>query len=370
MVTYTIDVADTGQTSYTQARVVLDPRGLFDDADYNDDAQLSRGALVPQGDGTVLWTLDLAPGDTARATVSVTVKDPDPGDRSLRVAVTSDAAGSTCPPASTAAGCRSSVPVLVPGLSITSTADSSSVVAGGVVTYTIRATDTGETDYPEAALSDDLDALLPYGVYANDATATAGELLSSGGTLSWSGPLARGDAVLITFSVRVGVEAPDTTVLTNRVVSTSAGSTCLADSADPGCVTSTSIAARSITLSDATPSFTLTGLPGSTVEQEGAVGMKVTTNSPGGYAVTVDARTGTLVGTRRSSDTFPIGQLSVRGTAPNPFVRMSTTPVTVHTSTGPTSPDGDVIRNDYEVEIPDVASDTYSADLEYVVTAQ
>jgi hypothetical protein len=247
-------------------------------------------------------------------------------------------------------------------------------VAGGTIGYTITATNTGEADYPTAVLSDDLNGLLTRGTYQDDATASVGTVGYTGGVVGWSGPLARGATVVVSFSLRINVDTPDTVTLMNRVVSSSVGSTCLADSADgSGCVTFTSIAARSITMSGLTPSFTLTGLPGSTVEQDGAVGMTVTTNSAGGYAVTVRSTKSALTGKPGNADTIPIERLSVRGTDPSPFVRMtgpSGTPITVHTSTGPTSSGGDAISNDYKVEIPDVASGTYSTDLEYIATAQ
>ncbi len=71
--------------------------------------------------------------------------------------------------------------------------------------------------------------------------------------------------------------------LGNRVVSSSAGSTCPPDSTVPACATSTSVLEASITLSGVTSSFTLTGPPNTTVSSEGAVTMTVATNSPGGY---------------------------------------------------------------------------------------
>jgi uncharacterized repeat protein (TIGR01451 family) len=380
-VIYTVTLANTGETDYQPAtfRDSLAAPGVGAFADYANDAT-AKGAdgtsvgTLSYTSSTLVWTGPLLRGQTVTVTFSVVTRYPAPdpvgGVRTMRNTVTSSTAGSTCV-TGTRARCRTAVTVLQPALSITKTASTNQVVAGGTLGYTITATNTGEADYPVATLTDDLNGLLPYGVYADDAVATTGVVGEAGGTLTWSGALARGDTVLITFSFRVGVDTLDTVVLSNRVVSSTAGSTCLTGPADPACVTSTSIAARTITLSGLTPSFTLAGLPGSTVEQQGAVGMRVDTNSSSGYAVTVQSTKDTLTGT---GGTIPIGLLGVRSTAPNPFVQVpgpSGTPVTVHRSAGPTSSGGEAISNDYQVVIPpDAASGTYTTELEYIATAQ
>jgi hypothetical protein len=98
--------------------------------------------------------------------------------------------------------------------------------------------------------------------------------------------------------------------------------------------------------------------------------MKVTTNSTGGYGVTVQSSGDLLVSSPRGSS-IPIKQLSVRGSDPHEFRPLSTDPLSVHTSNGPTSPDGEAVSNDYQVEIPaDADSGTYSTELEYIATAQ
>src|SRR5678816_4157407 len=51
-----------------------------------------------------------------------------------------------------------------------------------------------------------------------------------------------------------------------------------------------------ITLTLSATSFTLGGIPGSTDQQLGAIGLTVFTNNAAGYSVTVDAATATLDG--------------------------------------------------------------------------
>lgn len=159
-------------------------------------------------------------------------------------------------------------------------------------------------------------------------------------------------------------------LLDNRVVSDSVGSTCDATSVAP-CITSTAVQARTITLSGLTPAFTLSGPPSVVVTANGAVTMNVQTNSPGGYTVTVQPAQGTLVGTGGNTETIPIGQLKVRESGKTLFGSLpAAQALTVHSQTGPSSPDGDAVSNDYQMQIPFVRPDQYSVTLDYIVTTQ
>jgi uncharacterized repeat protein (TIGR01451 family) len=257
----------------------------------------------------------------------------------------------------------------VPALHITKTADLSEVVAGGVLHYTISATNVGEADYPSAALSDSLAGVLDDATYNGDATATSGVVGLTGSQLSWHGALPRGATVTITYSVSVPVTSTGT--LTNTVTSTATGSTCTTG-AEPGCATTTTIAERTLTLSGLTSSFTLTGLPGSTITSDGAVGMTVTTNDPGGYAVTVQAETPSLVALHpNNSAVIGIDQLRVRESSGSVFEPLSNlNALVVHQQSAASAPHGDAVSNDYQIHIPFVPSDTYEGTLDYIVSAQ
>jgi hypothetical protein len=178
--------------------------------------------------------------------------------------------------------------------------------------------------------------------------------------------------VTITYSVAVNVVDTGDAVLFNRVTSETVGNTCPSGSADPGCVTVTSIAARSITLSGLTSSFTLNGLPHTTVGVDGAVTMTVTTNSPGGYQVTVQAESPALTAALAgNSATIPINLLQVRETGTMPFLPMSNTSAQViHQRSSASSPNGDAVSNDYQIVIPFVPPDTYSATVDYIAATQ
>ena len=72
-----------------------------------------------------------------------------------------------------------------------------------------------------------------------------------------------------------------------------------------------------------------------------------------------------------TEDTIPVERLSVRGEDDTPFQPLDPTrPVTVHSQDRSSSPGGDAVSNDYQVEIPFTASGEYQTELEYVVTAQ
>ena len=88
--------------------------------------------------------------------------------------VTSSAVGSTCPPASSNPGCRTSVVVLTPGLTINKSADNVNVALGTVVKWTITVTNSGQTPYAAASFTDPLADVVDDATYRNDVAATAG----------------------------------------------------------------------------------------------------------------------------------------------------------------------------------------------------
>ncbi|GAA2014282.1 DUF11 domain-containing protein [Nakamurella flavida] len=368
-VRYTVRLTNTGQTRYEPATVTDSLAGVLDDAVWADDATATTGT-VDFADGTLAWTGALGVGESATITYSVITRFPAAGDRTMATAVSSASPGSTCPTAASP-GCSTLVTVLVPALTVAKAADTAAAVAGGAVRYTVTAVNTGQADYPAVELVDDLSGVLDDAGYRGDATATVGTVTVVGTDLRWDGALPVGASVVVTYSVDVPVDVDDGAVLVNRVTSTATGSTCVTGS-EAGCVTSTPIAARFLTLTGLTSSITLRGLPDSQVTLDGAVVMTVLTNSATGYLVTVRARGDRLTGTTPgNTDTIPIGRVGVRGTAQGgDFASLSAdTPVVVGERAGPASPGGDAVSNDYRVDIPFVDQDTYSGTLEYIVGA-
>jgi len=99
---YTVTVTNTGQTPYTGAAVADSFAQMTGDAAYNGDATATAGTLSYAAP-VLTWTGSLAPGAAAVITYTVTVDNPDTGDKLVINSVSSTATGSTCPPGSTAA---------------------------------------------------------------------------------------------------------------------------------------------------------------------------------------------------------------------------------------------------------------------------
>ena len=108
-------------------------------------------------------------GAAATITFSVTVNNPDTGDKVLAQTVTSATAGSNCAAGSTDARCSVTVVVLVPGLTIVQTASPGTAAPGAVVHYTVTVTNSGQTAYTGAAFTDPLGGVLDDAAYNSDA---------------------------------------------------------------------------------------------------------------------------------------------------------------------------------------------------------
>nr|WP_243869459.1 hypothetical protein [Amycolatopsis granulosa] len=211
-VTYTVTVTNTGRTGYTAANPATftdDLSGVLDDATYNGDA--TNGATVDRN--TLSWSGPLAVGQSVTVTYSVTVNAPSTGDHHLRNAVTG---GGNCPPGADAAACRTDTPVA--SYTVAKSASAGKALPGDTITYTMTVTNTGQADYTAenpAAFSDNLAAVLDDATYNNDATNGAQYVAP---VLSWSGPLAVGQTVTVTYSVTVGNPDSGDHQLTNAPV--------------------------------------------------------------------------------------------------------------------------------------------------------
>ena len=123
-----------------------------------------------------------------------------------------------------------------------------------------------------------------------------------------------------------------------------------------------------------TGSVSLTGAPGDTPVQVGAVQLVVTTNNLTGYNVTVTPDAIDLVGA--PSGTIPFNSLQVLNTA---IVGSTTldytsltfpTPLTIHNQATPSAPTGDAFANNYRITIPaGAAPGAYTGTITYLATA-
>ncbi|WP_204046441.1 DUF7927 domain-containing protein, partial [Acrocarpospora phusangensis] len=247
-VTYTVTLANTGETPYTGITVTDGFAGLIDDAVYNNDASATSGA-VSYTEPVLSWTGDIAVGATVTITYSITVRDPDPGDKVMVNTLFSAAEGSNCPLAGPAPACTVTVAVLTPALTIVTNADAATTAPGGTVEYTITVTNTGQTSYPAATLTDSLAGVLDDAVYAGDGAATTGTVSQTGSDLTWTGALAPGASATITYSVVVRSPDPGDRILTNAITSPSAGNNCPAGGSDPRCSGSVPVSVLTLTSS-------------------------------------------------------------------------------------------------------------------------
>ena len=153
--------------------------------------------------------------------------------------------------------------VLIPGLTIVKTANTSVAVPGTVIGYTVTITDSGQTPYTGAVVTDSLAGTANDAVYDGDAAATAGRVSYASPILTWTGSLSPGGTATITYSVTV--DSPDTggKLVVNTVTSSAVGSTC-----PPG----TTSGSCQVTIPVLTPALTITktasvatAVPGQTV---------------------------------------------------------------------------------------------------------
>ena len=193
----------------------------------------------------------------------MTVDNPDTGGKLVVNTVTSSAVGSTCPPGTTSGPCQVTIPVLTPALTIVKTASAATAVPGQTVTYTVTVTDSGQTPYTGAAVTDALAGVLGDAAYNGDAAATAGSVSYAAPKLTWTGNLSPGglgDGHLLRHREQPRHRRPR--AHQHRHLD-DAGSNCPAGSADPRCTATVTVSQLAIVT---TPSAG-TATPGATVNE-------------------------------------------------------------------------------------------------------
>ncbi|ALX65989.1 DUF7927 domain-containing protein [Microbacterium sp. XT11] len=208
-VTYTLTFESTGESEVTVDKVD-DLSGVLDDAEFVEGSidVSDAAALTAVVDGDELAIDGTIPaGQTVTVSYTVTVAPyAEQGDHVLANVVQNP--DGTCGPE----GCPGTENP-IRHFSITKTAEPvDDVTSGDVVTYTVTVTNDGAADYTTdapASVTDDLTDVLDDAVYDGGATA-----VSSDGSavpapqygepvLTWSGPVAAGESVEITYTVTV-----------------------------------------------------------------------------------------------------------------------------------------------------------------------
>jgi hypothetical protein len=122
-------------------------------------------------------------------------------------------------------------------LHITKKASTANPQPGQVVTFTIVVSNIGTVDYTgeaPAAIDDNMASALKYGSYNNNVVASSGATVYAAPHLTWSGPIAHGASVTLTYSMTVKPTAPRGVALVN-VVSAAGPNNCTIGSIDPVC---------------------------------------------------------------------------------------------------------------------------------------
>jgi fimbrial isopeptide formation D2 family protein/uncharacterized repeat protein (TIGR01451 family) len=215
VITYTVTVDQLGPAGVA-ASLADDLSDVLDDASWNGDAVASAGTVALDG-STLNWTGDLAPGDVVTITYSVTVTGS--GNTTIANVVTSESPSGSCVPAADeTADCRTVHKT--GGYVFAKTANPASgrtVTVGDVVTYTVTVTHRGEGIVTDAVVTDDLSGVLDDARWTGSATATSGAVNRDGNTLTWTGDLAVGQKVTVTYAVTVTAAGND--LLKNAVTS-------------------------------------------------------------------------------------------------------------------------------------------------------
>ncbi|WP_067245462.1 DUF7927 domain-containing protein [Microbacterium resistens] len=223
-ITYTVTVAQRGPGAVEGATFVDDLTAVLDDATWNDDTVASAGtASFAAGAKQLTWTGDLAVGEVVTVTYSVTVTGA--GDMTLTNVVAPGENGECVPAGDQNPDCTTTHQTgRFTYSKMADPAHNSDVRAGDVVTYTVTVAQEGPASVA-ASLVDDLSDVIDDADYNGDVAASAGTAAVDGATLSWSGDLAPGDVVTITYSVTV--TGSGNTTLANVVTSPSPAGECV-----------------------------------------------------------------------------------------------------------------------------------------------
>ena len=173
----------------------------------NGDQTATSGTLSLGATGEV-WTGNIPPGGTVTITGSATVNNPDTGNHCRPPPSPPPRRAATAPPGQRRPRLHAPAsPCSSPALTITNTANTTAVVPGSVVSYTLTITDTGQTPYTGVTVTEALPSWSTTAPTAA-AAATAGALSYTAPVLTWTGSLAPGATATVTFTVTVN--NPDT----------------------------------------------------------------------------------------------------------------------------------------------------------------
>ncbi|GGZ94895.1 hypothetical protein GCM10010329_15560 [Streptomyces spiroverticillatus] len=247
-VTYTVEVENPGNAR-DEVEVVDDMTAVLDAADVTGTPRATVNGTATTSVATfdaankrLTWKGPLAAGAKLVLTYDVKIKNPLAGDKKLDNVV--KVTGSNCE-AGTAPECKTQVTTIETPLKVKKVVDRTTAESDDIVKYTVEVENPG-AGRASVTVTDDLSKVLDAADFDGTPSATvdgapAGTATfdAAGQKLTWTGPLARGKKLLLTYQVKVKNPASGDKLLDNKIGVPD--SNCADGSTDPLCKTNVRI---------------------------------------------------------------------------------------------------------------------------------
>ncbi|MCL2653439.1 MAG: hypothetical protein FWD63_06590, partial [Propionibacteriaceae bacterium] len=221
VITYTLTATNDGNVAVPNAMLSDDLSTVFNNATLVPGSLVTTSTVQPtisSGTNILSWTGPLAVGQTITVTYQVKVNAHPTIGADIHNAVQGQ---DPCVPNDP--NCDIHHPVGDSALTVTKTSDpatGSYVIPGQIVTYTLKATNSGDVTLNPVLLTDDLSNVLNNATLYGTPTSDRGNppTVSTSKILSWSGPLDAGQTVTVTYKVQVNAGAVAPAELKNKVI--------------------------------------------------------------------------------------------------------------------------------------------------------
>lgn len=217
-ITYTVTGTNTGATDLDPVVITDDLSGVLNNATAVGTPTSSTGAAPVLTGSTLTWNGVLPVGGSVELSYQVVVN----ADAAPGITLNNRVVGSATPP-----GVPPIVPPPIttshptPGFALTKTANpatGTSVMPGTAITYTITGNNTGATILDPVSITDDLSGALGNATLTTPPSSSVGSApVLSGNEFTWTGTLAAGESVVITYTVTVDSTVPNGTIIRNHV---------------------------------------------------------------------------------------------------------------------------------------------------------